>query len=195
MTDLRSERAAVFDDLHTKNADPWDFETSAYEAKKREATIAALGGRHFGNGLEIGCSIGVLTQDLSTICDELVAVDVSAVALEKARQRLGRGNKITFRQAEIPGAWPEGRYDLIVLSEVLYFLLIEEIEETSCLAQRDLNPGGLCLLVNWDGPTDLSVDGRLAARTFRAACPWTVVFKEDEPCYRIELLRPVIDAR
>jgi SAM-dependent methyltransferase len=184
----------VFDELHTKNADPWDFETSAYEAKKREATIAALGGRRFNHALEIGCSIGVLTQDLSAICDELVAVDVSAVALEKARQRLGRGSKITFRRAEIPGAWPEGRYDLIVLSEVLYFLAIEEIEETSRLAQRALSPGGVCLLVNWVGPTDLPIDGRLAAHTFRAACPWTVVFKEDEPSYRIELLRPVIDA-
>ncbi len=60
-----------FDDLYQKNEDPWDFETSAYERDKYAATLAALPNAHYQNAFEIGCSIGVLTQQLAvaaTIC-------------------------------------------------------------------------------------------------------------------------------
>ena len=61
---------AFFDDLYAADPDPWDFETSPYEAAKYDATIAALEGRRFASGLEIGCSIGVLTDRLRAHCDD-----------------------------------------------------------------------------------------------------------------------------
>ena len=193
VADARSERARTFDALHAERADPWNFETSSYEADKRDATIAALGGRRFSRGLEMGCSIGVLTERLSAICDELLAIDVSETALTRARNRSDLKGTVSFRQTEIPEQWPDGRYDLIVLSEILYFLSFEEIEATSRLAYRCLDRDGACLLVNWDGPTDLPVDGRQAVSTFVSGAAWTTAIGRRAPSYRIHLLQPKLD--
>ena len=80
--------ATFFDDLYARDADPWDFETSAYEAAKYEQTIAALEGRRFSTALEVGCSIGVLTERLAEHCDDLLAIDVAESALVRARERV-----------------------------------------------------------------------------------------------------------
>ena len=79
-------RGEFFDDLYSKDPDPWDFETSPYEAAKYAATIKALEGRRYTRALEIGCSIGVLTTALAAHVDELLAIDVSAAALDAARR-------------------------------------------------------------------------------------------------------------
>ena len=44
-----------FDTLYDGNAEPWRFETSAYEHAKYEATIAALPRQRYRRGIEIGC--------------------------------------------------------------------------------------------------------------------------------------------
>ncbi len=80
-------RPAFFDEIYAEDPDPWKFETSAYEAAKYDATIAALRGRRFANGLEIGCSIGVLTERLAPHVDDLLAIDVAEAALDRARAR------------------------------------------------------------------------------------------------------------
>ena len=110
---------AFFDELYAKDPDPWDFATSPYEQAKYEATIQALEGRRFKTGLEIGCSIGVLTQRLAEHVDELLGIDVAGSALEQAR---ARNPSISFERREIPEEYPPGSYDLTVCSEVLYYL-------------------------------------------------------------------------
>ena len=94
-----------FDELYAENPDPWDFETSEYERAKYAATIAALEQRHFATGLEIGCSIGVLTQDLKRHIDDLLAIDVAEIALEQAR---ARNPDVRFERREIPEEYPDG---------------------------------------------------------------------------------------
>ena len=54
--------AAYFEELYAADHDPWDLATSAYERDKYEATMAALEGRRFASALEVGCSIGMLTE-------------------------------------------------------------------------------------------------------------------------------------
>ncbi len=59
---------AFFEDLYVKSPDPFDFETSAYEAAKYEHTVATLPRAHYKQAVEIGCSIGVLTSRLAEKC-------------------------------------------------------------------------------------------------------------------------------
>src|SRR3954451_21856832 len=92
-------RTAHFDALYARDPDPLNFETSAYEAAKYEATIAALEGRHFATGLEIGCAIGVLTEHLAPHVDDLLGIDVAEAALVKARER---NPHVRFERREIP---------------------------------------------------------------------------------------------
>ena len=187
-----SARRREFDALYTSARDPWDMETSAYERAKYDATLAVLGDR-YECALEVGCSIGVLSERLAGRCEQLVALDVSEVALARARERLATspyGPRVTFRRAEVPGEWPEGRYDLVVLSEVLYFLEPDEVAALARLSMRDLAPDGTVVCVNWTGECDRTLDGDGAAEAFaRAAHGLERTGGSRADRYRIDLFR------
>lgn len=172
MVDRISSRKERFEALFAEDPDPWNFETSSYEREKRVRTIAALDGRRFRKGLEIGCATGVLTKDLANICEQIVGIDVSERALSIARDSLRGRPNIDLRQGEIPRDWPAGTFDLIVLSEVLYFLDEQEIKKSSARAYRSLAPDGVVLSINWIGPTDLPLDGHEVVRLFEKADRW-----------------------
>ena len=120
----QSRRADHFERLYQDNPDPWNFETSAYEHQKYEATLSALGTRRFEMALEVGCSIGILTRRLASRCDRLLGVDFVPAAVAMARSRCAPLPGVSIEQMQIPQQWPEGKFDLILFTEVLYFLEI-----------------------------------------------------------------------
>jgi predicted TPR repeat methyltransferase len=140
-----------FDELYQREADPWRFETSEYEHAKYARTVAALPHAHYANAFEIGCSLGVLTERLAERCEKLLATDVSAAPLERARVRLAGAPHVEFRQAALPQDFPHDRspFDLIVASEVLYFLVSDDFERAVDLLIENLTTGGHLLLVHW----------------------------------------------
>jgi trans-aconitate methyltransferase len=160
---------AYFDQLYAADPDPWRFATSAYERAKYLVTLAALPARRFASGLEVGCSIGVLTRLLAAQCDRLLGVDVSAAPLVQARRSCADLRHVNFRQARVPVEWPAGRFDLIVLSEVLYFLSPAQIAATARRLEGCLLPGAAVVAVNWLGDTDTECDGDAAAELMIAA--------------------------
>jgi SAM-dependent methyltransferase len=178
----------VFDRIYAAAADPWSVETSAYEREKYDTTLGALGDRRFGRGLEIGCSIGAQTIRLAERCDALLALDLAAEAVRRARERCAGLSHVEVRQARIPGDWPEGVWDLIVISEVLYFLSAVDVVEVARLARGSLTPGGTVLLVNWTGFTDTPTTGAEAAGLFVTEWgrphEWTATEHEN---YRLDL--------
>lgn len=188
MKDESSSRRATFDALFAREPDPWGFEEKTFEADKRRATIGALGSRRFRRGLEIGCANGVLTAEVAPLCDALLALDVSERALALARPRMETFENVTLARAEVPRDWPSGTFDLIVLSEVLYFLSADEITEVAALSWHSLSKDGVCLLVNWTGPSDLPVDGETACAIFTDALPWARTAGQVESLYRIDRL-------
>ena len=80
-----------FEDLYATNIDPWKFASSEYEREKYAQTLAALPEASYGRALEVGCSIGVLTYQLASRCQYLLAVDAARAPLEEARQLVIRG--------------------------------------------------------------------------------------------------------
>lgn len=160
-------RVAHFEALYGGSADPWNFEASAYERDKYAATLAALNGRQYRNAIEIGCSIGVLSALLAERCDRFLGVELNATAAQRARERLSHMLSARVLVAEVPKTWPKDSYDLVVLSEILYFLSGNEIEQVAGHIARDLEPGGDCVLVNWLGNTDTELDGAAASALFR----------------------------
>jgi cyclopropane fatty-acyl-phospholipid synthase-like methyltransferase len=187
---MASRDPAFFQRLYESDPDPWKFETSVYEAEKYDATMAALGGRRFESGFEVGCSIGVLTARLAERCDRLLAVDVAETALARARERCARLGHVRFENRRLPADWPEAEqnFDLIVLSEVLYFLAPADIAVLAALVSRNLAPGGVVLLVNYTGVIDEPCGGEEAAERFIAASGLEGVRQIVREKYRIDLL-------
>lgn len=142
---------ATFERMYRDEEDPWGFGTSSYEAAKYDGTIAGLGDRRFRRGLELGCSIGVLTARLAERCDGLVALDTSATAVERARERVG--DDVDLRVATLPAELPAGPFDLVVASEVLYYFARDVLDGLLDDLEAALEPGGLLLAVHWRPPT------------------------------------------
>jgi SAM-dependent methyltransferase len=188
-----SRDKAHFERIYATSDDPWHFRSSAYEREKYAATLAALPARRFSSGLEVGCSIGELTALLAPFCDSLLGIDIVAEPLAAARLRCAAMPHVRFSQLCAPAAWPDGRFDLVMLSEVLYFLSSSDINRLAGRVCQTLAPGGVVLLVNWLGQTDDPETGHSAAQTFIAAA--TPHLHQDmhqtHPTYRIDrLLRP-----
>jgi LmbE family N-acetylglucosaminyl deacetylase/SAM-dependent methyltransferase len=116
---------ATFDRTHARRADPWRVTTRWYERRKRALTVASLPRERYGRVLEVGCSIGVLTGDLAPAADRLLALDVSSVAVQAARERLANLPHVAVEQADAAADYPSGTFDLVVLSEVGYYLAPE----------------------------------------------------------------------
>jgi predicted TPR repeat methyltransferase len=143
-----------FEGLYAESDDPWNFEASEYEQEKYARTVAVLGELTFRRALEAGASIGVFTEMLAERCDELLAVDVSERAVAAARQRLsGRGN-VRVERRTLPEQMPDGPFDLIVASEVLYYFPREEMLTVMRGFERELAPGGILLAVHWRRKTE-----------------------------------------
>ena len=138
-----------FDSLYSADADPWQFETSAYEARKYAATLTALPNSRYRSALEIGGSIGVLTAMLAERCDSLLSVDVSEKAQQKAIERCRSLANVRFQLMEVPQVYPQEQFDLTVLSEVGYYWCWEDLKKAQQLMLSHLKPGGHLLLVHW----------------------------------------------
>jgi SAM-dependent methyltransferase len=138
-----------FEDLYEQSPDPWDFETSPYERKKYERTLGVLQGRRYRRALEVGCSIGVFTTMLVPLCDEVRAVDVSEKAVAAARNRLAGFPHARVERRRLPEQTPEGPFDLIVVSEVLYYWPEEVMLAALRRFEEVLAPGGVLLAVHW----------------------------------------------
>jgi len=150
---LRAPRigAERFERLYEHSADPWDYETSAYEREKYTDTLAALPRRQLGRTLEVGCSIGVFTRQLAAHCERLVAIDFAEQALTLARKRLSGLANVQLRHASFPEQAPAGPWDVVVCSEVLYYLDEPALQEAVGWLTHQLHTGASVIAVSWRG--------------------------------------------
>lgn len=181
---------SYFDELYTADLDPWQFETSDYERGKYAATLAALPRDRYARTLEVGCSIGVLTRQLAERCDMLVGLDASAVALERARSRCRDLAHFDLRLAQVPNEWAEGTFDLILLSEVVYYLDADDVGRLVARVRDSLAEGGDVVLVHWTGETHYPLTGDAAAELFIAGSGdfLRVDYQSQAEKYRIDVL-------
>jgi 2-polyprenyl-3-methyl-5-hydroxy-6-metoxy-1,4-benzoquinol methylase len=95
---------------------------------------------------------------------------------------------VRFEQRQMPDDWPElERFDLIVLSEVLYFLTPADIGLLAACCAETLLPNGVVLLVNFLGEiNEPSGGGDAAAEAFLRGFEVINQFRREK--YRIDLL-------
>ena len=153
--------------------DPWRIAGRWYERRKRDLVMAVLPQERFGRALEVGCAAGHLSERLAGRCDDLLACDVDGTAVALARTRLAgspHGATVILEQRWLPAEYPEGGFDLVVVSEVGYYLGPEDLDLLAARVTASLRPGGVLLACHWRHPAPgypgdaAQVHGRLGAR-------------------------------
>lgn len=158
-TGRRRDRGRTFDAMFDDGPDPWDF-GRWYERRKRALTMAAPANERYARVLDIGCATGELTELLAQRADSVMAVDVSKRAIATAKGRLGDADgRVDLRVGECPAVLRELRsqgrqFDLIVLSEVGYFLTGSELLATLRAIRGLLADDGELVSVHWRHATD-----------------------------------------
>jgi SAM-dependent methyltransferase len=147
------EARRFFDELWS-GSDPWDLDRSDFEQRRYARQLALLGGRRYRRALEIGCGGGSFTRQLAPLCAELLAIDVSERAIERARAAGSAGPGVEFRAANVMelDLEREGTWDLVVLAETAYYLgWLYPMFDVGWLAHslhEATRAGGRLLLVN-----------------------------------------------
>jgi SAM-dependent methyltransferase len=140
-----------FEQLYEASADPWDYCDSDYEREKYARTLAALPSGSLGAVLEVGCSIGVFTEQLASRCERVVAVDFSPRALALARARLRQRGNVRLVQGSFPEQAPMGPWDVVVCSEVLYYLDEPALHAAISWLAGQLRGAACVVAVSWRG--------------------------------------------
>ncbi|RMQ47718.1 Methyltransferase [Pseudomonas cichorii] len=138
-----------FDEIFRDNNDPWAFRQRWYERRKRALTLATLTRERYSTIFEPGCANAELSAELAARCDRLECCDTSSRAVELARQRLAGFDHAHVQQARLPQQWPEGRFELIVLSELGYYLDREDLHRLIDCALASLTSDGQLLACHW----------------------------------------------
>ena len=100
--------------------------------------------------LEVGCSTGALTEVLSTRADAVLGVDQSPRRRSTAaRRRLGDRPGVTLAPLDVPSSGPTSTFDLVVVSEVGYFLSPAALDRLVARVAGSLTPDGVLVLCHW----------------------------------------------
>ena len=136
----------------------------------------------YRHALELGCSVGVLTEALAARCDHVTATDIAQAALCETDGRLraaGRRQHVTLQRTSIDCAWPADDFDLVMLSEVAYYLSAKTLRQVMDREVPNLMPGTTLLAAHWrhpvsDTPSTATEPTTSSARRPRCTKPPTI---------------------
>lgn len=153
---------SYFDALYQDNTDPWQYQTRWYEKRKRDLCLAVLPQAKYGRAIELGCGNGVFSELLAQRCQSLLSIDGNKQAVQLAQQRLANLSHIRVIQGVIPNvlftidsalsdkpSTLSPPFDLIVISEILYYLSAVDIDTVTAWIGQNLAAGGTLLCCHW----------------------------------------------
>lgn len=146
---------AYFDRMYASADDPWQLSSRWYEQRKYAITLALLPIRRYRHAFEPGCSIGTLTTLLASRCAHVTAMDVAEAAIRAADARLvdqGCRDRVILSRGSLDEPWPNGPFDLLVLSEVAYYLTADTLAAVLRRECPRLRPGATVLAAHWRHP-------------------------------------------
>ena len=143
-----------FDQLFAGNDDPWAFRQRWYEQRKRALTLAVLTRPRYASIFEPGCANGELSAELAPRCERLLCCDTATAAVRLAQARLECFPHARVEQRRLPEQWPGGQFELIVLSELCYYLDAGDFNRLIDCALAALTADGQILACHWRVPID-----------------------------------------
>ena len=180
----------AFEQRYRLDPDPWRFASSAYERERYAITLESLTRDRYVSAFEPGCSIGELTALLAPRCGRLLATDVSATAVEKARRRCAEFDHVRVECRDLRSVALDTPLDLIVLSEVAYYFQVGQLEVISHRLAAALGTGGTLLAVHWLGESiDHVLHGDEAHQVLLRSLPLRHVIAQRHRSFRLDLWR------
>ena len=138
--------------------DPWEVtsHSSYYEELRR--FICQSRTNRWNKALDCGCGEGHFTSQLTDLCGEVHGVDVSRTAIDRARKQYSDGFWHNTDVRNIKDLdFPAGNFDLIVCSQLLYYLAWSEASAFLTSLETLLSPDGvLCVAAYCPGGEYLS---------------------------------------
>lgn len=182
-----------FERMHHERDDPWRVRTRWYERRRRAVLAASLPRERYGRAVELGCSIGETTLVLADRCDELIAVDGSTSAVGAGAERLRDRPNVVVERMRVPQEWPvaaDHGTDLVIVSELAYYLAEDEWDAVIDRIVGSLAPGGEVLLCHWTGDSDdFAQSGEAAHDRFRERSRLRPVVVHRDEEFVLEVLR------
>jgi len=186
--DFATDPRRHFDELFESSDDPWRFKERWYESRKRALTLACLPRARYASAYEPGCANGELSAGLAERCDRLLISDGAAAAVGLARRRVEGLPQVRAVQAWVPDQWPEERFDLIVISELAYYLSAAAVAELGAKARASLAPNGDIVACHWRHPVEgWRVDGDTVHAELAQAIDLPRVWSLVDPDFRLEV--------
>jgi SAM-dependent methyltransferase len=149
-----ADTQTYFDQLYRENDDPWRIRNRWYERRKRALLLAALPHERYARAFEPACGNGELTAALAPRCAELLATDINEDAVALTRERVAEFAHVTVKHMPMSGAWPDGPLDLVVISEVGYYLGETQLSDVLTRIRDTLSPDGAVVACHWRHPID-----------------------------------------
>ena len=190
---------ATFDAIY-QGSDPWASVDPryTYQRRKYEALSRLLAGRRYSDVLDLGSGLGDLARLMADCSDRVLGLDISQVALGRARGRHRAVTNLRFAQGDVldlPVDY-DGTFDLVMVADMLYYLPrpIEDstLKRLATRLARLLRPGGTLLLANHFFFT-ADPDSRLSRRIHQAFA-WSpsfrVISEHRRPFFLASLLAP-----
>ncbi|KQR47444.1 hypothetical protein ASF87_00180 [Microbacterium sp. Leaf161] len=144
---MSTRNIQFFDELYTQESDPWQTYSSPYELEKIRRTLAVAPESQYRRALDIGSGAGAMIEPLREIASSVTAIDGSSVAVQHLRTRFH--DEVTIREVVLPPAESlEGPFDLIVMSEVGYYLSPADLTTTREAIVEALAVGGDLILAH-----------------------------------------------
>jgi hypothetical protein len=152
-----------FDAMYAADPDPWNVRDSWYERRKESVVLALLARERYDHAWDAASGTGDLALALSRRCERLTASDASprAVALTGDLLSHASASVVVNRLPGVPAlAEPP---DLVVLSEVLYYLPDADRLGALEAAGAAARPSAELVVVHWrHHPDDAFLSGAAA---------------------------------
>ncbi len=178
--------------------DPWDY-TNAYEQQKYRYTLEMIPEGSCARVLELGCAEGLFTKMLSEKAGDILAVDISERALERATRACAGLENVRFEQHDIAQGVHAGKFDLIICSEILYYLRDRyAVEAFASQVKEALPVGGYILMAHANMVSDdrsqtgfdfNEIGAKFIGETFSSEPGFEFIRELQTELYRVQLLR------
>jgi 2-polyprenyl-3-methyl-5-hydroxy-6-metoxy-1,4-benzoquinol methylase len=125
----RSHTPERFNRFYWLDKDPFGAKNSKYETSKQDRLLELISRRKSQRGLDVGCGNGYLTRRIAEHCQHLEGIDFASRAIHLAQENCKEQSDISLNVADIRSYESDEPFDLLICSEVLYYLQGQELED------------------------------------------------------------------